>query len=70
VSEFPHKQFNAAVKDDTASDKIRRILEDTKPEAVYFTEHNGQRGAYWSSTWMILFKVPAFSEALVPHLQG
>jgi hypothetical protein len=42
---FPPDEFNKAVKDGTAGQKIRRILEDTKPEAVYFTEQNGRRGA-------------------------
>jgi hypothetical protein len=43
--EFPPEVFNQAVKDGTVGEKIRRILEDTKPEAVYFTEQHGQRGA-------------------------
>lgn len=42
---LPHQPFNAAVKDGTAGAKLMRILEATKPEAVYFTERNGQRGA-------------------------
>jgi len=42
---LPHQPFNAAVKDGTAGSKLNRILEATKPEAVYFTERNGQRGA-------------------------
>ena len=42
---IPHEQFNAAVRDGTAGAKLNRILEETKPEAVYFTERNGQRGA-------------------------
>ncbi len=42
---IPHEPFNAAVKDGTASKKMSRILEETKPEAAYFTEQNGQRGA-------------------------
>jgi hypothetical protein len=42
---LPHQPFNAAVKDGTASSKLNRILETTKPEAVYFTERNGKRGA-------------------------
>jgi len=33
---IPHRQFNAAVKDGTAGPKLNRILEATKPEAVYF----------------------------------
>jgi hypothetical protein len=37
---IPHQQFNAAVKDGTVGPKIERILKATKPEAVYFTEHN------------------------------
>jgi len=42
---IPHQPFNAAVKDGTAGQKLNRILETTKPEAVYFTEQGGQRGA-------------------------
>ena len=42
---LPHEPFNAAVKDGTVGSKLSRILEATRPEAVYFTEQNGQRGA-------------------------
>jgi hypothetical protein len=42
---IPHQQFNAAVKDGTAGPKLTAILEAIKPEAVYFTEQNGHRGA-------------------------
>ena len=40
---MPHKPFNAAVKDGSAGEKINRILKEAKPEAVYFTEIDGQR---------------------------
>jgi len=42
---LPHDVFNAAVKDGTAGSKLKKILDATKPEAAYFTEQNGQRGA-------------------------
>jgi hypothetical protein len=42
---MPHQPFNAAVKDGSAGAKIGRILEAIKPEAAYFTEQNGHRGA-------------------------
>ena len=42
---FPHAKFNAAVRDGSASAKINRILDELKPEAVYFTEQDGGRGA-------------------------
>ena len=59
---IPHKEFNAAVKDGTVGDKIRRILEETKPEAVYFTEQNGQRGAIMIINVDDPSQVPAFAE--------
>lgn len=43
---LPCETFNAAVRDGSASKKLERILEDLKPEAVYFTERGGERGAY------------------------
>ena len=40
---LPHETFNAAVKDGSAGRKTEAILDAIKPEAVYFTEMNGQR---------------------------
>jgi len=42
---MPHEPFNTAVRDGSVGEKLERILKETKPEAVYFTEHNGHRGA-------------------------
>lgn len=42
---LPHKEFNTAVQDGSAARKLSRILEQSRPEAVYFTEQHGQRGA-------------------------
>jgi len=40
---LPHETFNAAVRDGSASRKTQKIFDEIKPEAVYFTEMNGQR---------------------------
>jgi hypothetical protein len=40
---LPHETFNAAVKDGSADRKVQTILDEVQPEAVYFTEMNGQR---------------------------
>ena len=45
LAKFSTAKFNAAVHAGTAGQKIQRILEETKPEAVYFTEHDGHRAA-------------------------
>ena len=59
---FPHQPFNAAVKDGTAGPKLNRILEAIKPEAVYFTEQNGQRSAVVIADLPDASKVPALAE--------
>jgi hypothetical protein len=59
---IPHQQFNAAVKDGTAGAKLNRILEATKPEAVYFTEQAGQRGAVIVVDLSDPSKIPALAE--------
>ncbi|MGA9019016.1 MAG: hypothetical protein WB438_08805 [Candidatus Cybelea sp.] len=41
---LPIEPFNSAVRDGSAGPKIQRILEATKPEASYFSEHDGHRG--------------------------
>jgi hypothetical protein len=40
---MPHDEFNEAVLDGSAGAKMKQILEECKPEAVYFTEYDGQR---------------------------
>ncbi len=42
---LPHAELNAAVRDGSLVKKLKAILEETKPEAVYFTEYDGRRGA-------------------------
>jgi hypothetical protein len=59
---IPHQPFNAAVKDGTAGSKLSRILDATKPEAVYFTEQNGQRGAVLIVDLPDPSKIPALAE--------
>ena len=41
---LPLEPFNTAVRDGSAGQKMKRILEANKPEAAYFCEHDGQRG--------------------------
>jgi hypothetical protein len=40
-----HEPFNIAVRNGQAGATIAKILEELKPEAVYFTEQDGHRGA-------------------------
>ena len=59
---IPHDQFNAAVRNGTAGSKLSRILEETRPEAVYFTERDGQRGAVMIVDLADPSKIPMFAE--------
>lgn len=59
---IPHQPFNAAVKDGTVGPKLKGILEAIKPEAAYFTEQNGQRGAVLVVDLPDPTKVPALAE--------
>jgi hypothetical protein len=59
---IPHQAFNEAVKDGTVSDKLNRIMEATRPEAVYFTEWNGKRGVMVVADVEEPSRVPALAE--------
>jgi hypothetical protein len=59
---IPNEPFNAAVKGGTAGKKIERILAETKPEAVYFTEREGPRSAILTVDASEPSKVPSLSE--------
>ena len=59
---FPNAPFNAAVKDGTAGAKLGRIMEAIKPEAIYFTDHDGPRGAVAIVEVSEASKIPALCE--------
>jgi len=45
TASIPHEPFNTLVKENKAGQIIGKILEELKPEAVYFTEQHGTRCA-------------------------
>ncbi len=59
---IPHEEFNAAVRDGSVGSKMKQILEETKVEAVYFTEYDGRRGAIMIININDPSEVPKFAE--------
>jgi hypothetical protein len=45
IASLPVETFNAAVKDGSTQAKMKKILDQLKPEAAYFTALNGKRTA-------------------------
>ena len=42
--QFPIEPFNTLVRDGTVGPTMKKILDDIKPEAAYFSEREGKRG--------------------------
>ncbi len=59
---LPHAKFNELTKAGTVGQKLQQILEETMPEAVYFTEHDGNRGAILIVRVEDPSKIPALCE--------
>jgi hypothetical protein len=59
---LPTEEFNEAVRNGTVGEKISRILNEIKPESVYFTEHDGYRSAILIVNLENPAKVPALAE--------
>jgi hypothetical protein len=59
---IPNEEFNAAVREGNAERKMKQILEETKAEAVYFTEYDGRRGAILIININDPSEVPKFAE--------
>ena len=59
---FPIEPFNTLVRNGTVGQKIQQILTDLKPEAVYFSERNGKRGAILIVDLADSSQVPAVAE--------
>jgi hypothetical protein len=59
---IPHEPFNGFVRDGTIGEVMARVLEETKPEAAYFTEQDGARGATLVINIDDASQVPAYAE--------
>jgi hypothetical protein len=59
---FPHEPFNSAIRDGSVGKTMERILSDTKPEAIYFSEFDGRRGCIMIVDVPDPSKVPAIAE--------
>jgi hypothetical protein len=60
--QIPHEPFNTLVREGKAGAIIGRILEEIKPEAVYFTEQDGTRGAILIIDVQEPSRIPSFAE--------
>ena len=59
---IPHEPFNSLVRAGKTGEIIQRILEDIKPESIYFTEQNGTRGAVAIIDVASPSRIPFFAE--------
>jgi hypothetical protein len=62
IARIPLETFNAAVRDGSAGEKTDRILQETKPEAVYFTEMDGLRTVVMAVEMTNPSQIPFFAE--------
>ena len=59
---LPVDKFNQAVRDGTVGEKMRRILEETKPEAAYLCAKDGKRGGFLVVNMSDPSEIPRFAE--------
>jgi hypothetical protein len=62
TASIPHEPFNTLVREGKAGTIIGRILDELKPEAVYFMEQNGRRCAVLIINFNDTSKIPSFAE--------
>ena len=68
--QFPIEPFNTLVKDGTVSSIIQKILGDLKPEALYFTAHEGKRGGTMVIDVADASNIPAIAEPFFLHFNA
>ena len=68
---IPVESGNAAAKAGKLGATIQSILADLKPEAVYFTDNDGQRAGFIFSTCKMLLKSrPSLSRGSLRSMQA
>jgi hypothetical protein len=59
---IPHEPFNTSVKDGSVGAKMKRILDELRPEAAYFTASGGRRSAHLIVDLADASKIPSLAE--------
>jgi len=59
---FPHEPFNTLVRNGKAGEIIQQIINDLKPESIYFTEQDGTRGVVAIVSIDDQSQIPSFAE--------
>ena len=59
---LPIEPFNSKVMDGSASETIGKIINEIKPESIYFTSHDGNRGAVMVVELKDASQVPSVAE--------
>ncbi len=59
---MPNEEFNDAVADGKAGKQLEKILADAKPEAVYFSEFDGQRTVVMIVDLADASQIPKYAE--------
>jgi hypothetical protein len=62
IVSMPVGPFNAAVKDGSTQAKMKKIMDQMKPEAAYFTALNGKRTAILIVDLADPSKIPSLAE--------
>jgi hypothetical protein len=62
TANFPHEPFNTLVRDNKAGQILTRIMDELKPEAVYFTEQHGMRCAVLIIDVTDASRIPTYAE--------
>jgi hypothetical protein len=70
TAEIPHEPFNTLLREGKAGEIIGRILEAIKPEAVYFTEHDGMRSGIFLINMDDPSQIPFFAEPFYLSFQA
>jgi hypothetical protein len=68
--QMPLEPFNSMMREGTAGQGIQQILDDLKPEAVYFTTREGKRGGTMVVDVPELSKIPAIAGPFFMRFQA
>lgn len=60
--ELPNEPFNTLLKRGAVGETLQRILDEIKPSAAYFSEQDGQRGAFLVVDVAEPSRIPALAE--------